>query len=100
MWSTVSNNLDHMEVPILWHHLYQNLTKDVDSLIKSVSMKSMNTDKKNINIDIVRIYGQHISMISKQVLYNTRAKNHKKNVLELIEKIEVYYILIKYYKQL
>ena len=89
VWNTISNNLDRMEVPTLWHHLYQNLTKDVDSLIKSASMKSMDTDKKSINIGIARIYGQHICMISKQLLYNTRAKKHQQNVLELIEKIEV-----------
>lgn len=58
-------------------------------LINSETMKSMDTDEKNINIAIVKLYGQHISMVSKRLLHNTRANNHEQNVLEYIEKIEV-----------
>lgn len=88
VWEMLLSSLDHIEVPTLWVHLYQNLTEDVDSLIKSETMKSMDPDEKNITIGIGRIYGQHISMVSRRLLYNAKANNHQQNVLEFIEKIE------------
>ncbi|CAL7951486.1 unnamed protein product [Xylocopa violacea] len=84
----VLNNLGHIEVPTLWRHLYKNLTEDVDTLIKLEAMKSLGAHEKGINIGIAKIYGQHICMVSKRLLYNTKANNHQQNVLEFIEKIE------------
>nr|XP_003701315.1 PREDICTED: uncharacterized protein LOC100883207 [Megachile rotundata] len=89
VWNTVSSNLDHIEVPTLWHHLYENLTQDVDLLIQYTSTKPIDTNKKDINIGIAKIHGQHISMVSKQLLYNAEAKEHQQNVLEFIEKFEM-----------
>ncbi|XP_043804008.1 uncharacterized protein LOC122720942 [Apis laboriosa] len=88
VWDTISSNLNHIEVSTLWHYLYQKLSEDVNILINSETMKSMDTDEKNINIAIVKLYGQHISMVSKRLLHNTRANHHEQNVLEYIEKIE------------
>ncbi|XP_076754249.1 uncharacterized protein LOC143425391 [Xylocopa sonorina] len=84
----VLNNLSHIEVPTLRRHLYKNLTEDVDTLIKLEYRKSIDAHEKGINIGIAKIYGQHISMVSKQLSYNARANNHQQNVLEFIEKIE------------
>ncbi|KOX71921.1 hypothetical protein WN51_03198 [Melipona quadrifasciata] len=88
VWNAVSNNLNHIEIPILWHYLYQSLTEDVDKLTKSETMKSIESNEKHINVGIAKLYGQHISMVSKQLLYNARANNHQQNVLNFIEKIE------------
>lgn len=88
VWDLVSSNLQHIEVPTLWFHLYQSLTQDVDTLIKSEAMQSINTDEKNINVGTAKIYGQHISMVSKRLLYSAKANNHQQNVLELIGSIE------------
>ena len=52
-------------------------------------MKSMESNEKHINVGIARLYGQHISMVSRRLLYNARANNHQQNVLDFIEKIEV-----------
>lgn len=89
MWDIVSSNLSHIEVSTLWHYLYQSLTEDLDILIKSENMKSVEPNGKHINIGIAKIYGQHISIVSKRLLYNARTSNHQQNVLEYIEKIEV-----------
>ncbi|KAK1119682.1 hypothetical protein K0M31_013100 [Melipona bicolor] len=92
VWNAVSSNLNHIEIPILWHYLYQSLTEDVDKLTKSETMKSMESNEKHINVGIAGLYGQHISMVSKQLLYNARANNHQQNVLNFIEKIETKYV--------
>ncbi|KAK9299213.1 hypothetical protein QLX08_007720 [Tetragonisca angustula] len=88
VWNTVSSNLNHIEIPTLWYYLYQSLTEDVDTLTKSETMKSMESNEKHINVGIARLYGQHISMVSRRLLYNARANNHQQNVLDFIEKIE------------
>nr|XP_033190428.1 uncharacterized protein LOC117156965 isoform X2 [Bombus vancouverensis nearcticus] len=88
VWDIVSSNLSHIEVSTLWHYLYQSLTEDLDILIKSENMKSVEPNGKHINIGIAKTYGQHISIVSKRLLYNARTSNHQQNVLEYIEKIE------------
>ncbi|XP_048267019.1 uncharacterized protein LOC126920911 isoform X2 [Bombus affinis] len=88
VWDIVLNNLSHIEVSTLWHYLYQSLTEDLDTLIKSENMKSVEPNGKHINIGIAKTYGQHISIVSKRLLYNARTSNHQQNVLEYIEKIE------------
>lgn len=52
-------------------------------------MKSMKSNEKHINVGIARLYGQHICMVSKRLLYSARTNNHQQNVVEFIEKIEV-----------
>ncbi|CAK9816233.1 hypothetical protein ANTQUA_LOCUS8813 [Anthophora quadrimaculata] len=89
VWDMVSTNLNHIEVPTLWFHIYQNLTDDVDTLIKlSETMKSMNKDEKGINVGFARIYGQHISVVTNRLLSNVKASNYQQSVLEFIGKIE------------
>ncbi|XP_017879897.1 uncharacterized protein LOC108624848 isoform X2 [Ceratina calcarata] len=87
-WNRISSNLSHIEVPTLWRHIYQNLTEDVDALIMSEIAKPKCSDEKGINIGIARIYGQHICMVSRQLIHKKRANNYQQNVMEFIEKIE------------
>ncbi|XP_043260492.1 uncharacterized protein LOC122402049 isoform X1 [Colletes gigas] len=88
VWDTISHNLDNIEVPTLWHHLHQNLIETVDPLIVSENAESLDTDEKNINVGIVNIHGQHISMVSKRLLYLANANNYQQGVLEFIQNIE------------
>ncbi|XP_076299373.1 uncharacterized protein LOC143218207 [Lasioglossum baleicum] len=84
----VSANLNCFEVPTLWCHLNQNVMQNVDRLMKMETTKFVDTGEKNINFGTAIIYGQQISMVGKQLWYNTKANNHQQSILELTEKIE------------
>lgn len=53
-------------------------------------MKPLETEEKNNDVEIAKIYGQHVSMVLMHLLYNARANNHQQSVLEFIRKIEVH----------
>ncbi|XP_054002355.1 uncharacterized protein LOC128889065 [Hylaeus anthracinus] len=88
VWDTVSNNLDNIEVTTLWHLLNQNLGEAVDTLIASGNTESSDTVEQNSSNGFLSIHGQHISMISKRLLYHANAGKEQQNVLEYIKKIE------------
>ena len=89
VWDTLSNSLDNIEVPTLWQHIFQNLTENADVLIKSETMKPLETEEKNKYVEIAKLYGQHVSMVLMRLLCNARANNCQQNVLEFIRKIEM-----------
>ncbi|XP_031826333.2 uncharacterized protein LOC116424279 isoform X1 [Nomia melanderi] len=88
----IKSNLNNIEVPTLWRHLYQNLTQHLDTLlktlIKSETAKPLNTHIKDINLDIAKIYGEQISMVAKKLWYQAKTRNHQESILEFTEKIE------------
>ncbi|XP_076663226.1 uncharacterized protein LOC143366222 isoform X2 [Andrena cerasifolii] len=65
------------------------LLENADVLIKSETMKPMETEENNKYVEIAKVYGQHVSMVLMRLLYNARANNHQQSVLEFIRKIEI-----------
>ncbi|XP_076232699.1 uncharacterized protein LOC143178107 isoform X2 [Calliopsis andreniformis] len=88
VWDTLMTNLDDIEVPTLWNHIYQNM-KNFDELMKSETTHSLDTDKKNVNVGIAKLYAQHISMVLKRLVHSAAANNYQKSILEFIQKIEI-----------
>ncbi|XP_011643249.1 uncharacterized protein LOC105431031 [Pogonomyrmex barbatus] len=91
VWAKISSSLGLIDVHVLWTHLYQTLSQDLDTLMKleiKHDLNSPNVVGENIDIGIARACGQYIRMISKRILSNTKANIYQERLMEFIEVIE------------
>ncbi|XP_011262623.1 uncharacterized protein LOC105255191 [Camponotus floridanus] len=91
VWEKISNSLGKIDVHILWTHLYDALSQDLDKLMK-LEIKNDSThstvESEVIDIGIAKACGQNICMISKNILSEAKVRTYQQRLMEFIELIE------------
>ncbi|EFN86957.1 hypothetical protein EAI_05187 [Harpegnathos saltator] len=91
IWKKISTSLGSIDTHILWTHLYQALSQDLDMLMKleiKDDTSNFSAVGENIDIGIARVCGEQICMTLRRVLSNAKANNYQQNIMEIIELIE------------
>lgn len=87
---------------MLWTHLYQALSQDLDKLMKLETKNDSNhstVESEVIDIGIARACGQNICMVSKCILSEAKVRTYQQRLMEFIELIEVIYVDFFKYKK-